>query len=744
MKKTISVHLGGRAFQIDEDAYQILEDYMKSLRAKYGIVEGGEEIIADIEARMAEMFAERMNEREVITLDDVEQVVTTMGRPEDFDVDEEEEEAAASGERTRSRRKNRRLFRDPDDKVFAGVISGITQYLGIKDPIWFRLAFVLFLFMSFGTALLLYIILMLIIPEAKTASDKLQMRGEEINIDNIEKTIKDNIDNLKSKLHGEERPWRRGRGHSRAAEAVGGVFGLLFMLVRGLLKLVGLALIVFGLGVIMALLISLIVPVGLFGFDVFNLLPLAFHGTTNLIISLTGIALLLLVPLIAITFLGFRVLLQRPLGFKGMGASMGGLWTLGLILTIVGAISLSRDNHYTRNNQEQVVLQEPANGVMNLTVLKDEFYDEEYYRFFDYGKLRLENDTIYVRDKISLDVRRSKNDQYLLEKTYRSNGRDRDEANELSSLIDLPVVQDSAGLQFPVYFKVPEQQGIHGQEVELVLYVPEGGAVYLSKESRELIYDIKNVTNTYDGKMVGHTWKMLPAGLTCLDCGFENTTPAPVDKGSTFKGGKTIDLDPFHEVELEGVFDYKIERSDEYKVVVEELDGNGNGFEIKNVNGTLSIGLNKRLRDWFKDHDKGTVWIYTPELTSLQISGACEGELVGFDGETLDLDLDGASSCDLKNVDLDRLNVELDGASDVSANGRADYLDIDLSGASSFSGFDLVTDDAEVDLSAASDAEVHVTGTLNADVSGVSNLTYDGGATVSSETSGASSIKPRQ
>ncbi len=193
MKKTIQVNLSGQVFTLDEDAYDRLSAYLNQISRLYDRSAGKEEILQDIEVRIAELFIEKLGElRQVVSLRDVDSVIEIMGRPEQFEGDfDGESEASRSSTYEENEYRARRLFRDPDDQVIGGVCSGIGYYFGI-DPLWVRIAFVLAL-VVFGTGVLFYIILHIIVPEAKTASEKLHMRGEPVNIGSIGKSIEEEL-----------------------------------------------------------------------------------------------------------------------------------------------------------------------------------------------------------------------------------------------------------------------------------------------------------------------------------------------------------------------------------------------------------------------------------------------------------------------------------------------------------------------------------------------------------------------
>lgn len=201
MKKTLTVNLGGTVFHIDEDAYQLLDKYLSNLRIHFRKEEGSEEIMNDFEMRISELFNERVRlGYEVITLEHVEKVINQMGKPEEiFDGEEEEkkeEPRAHAFQETETGGGKKRLMRDPDNRVLGGVAGGIAAYTG-WDVTAIRLAMILLLFIPYlHGVVIFYIILWLVMPLARTASDKLIMRGRKVTLENIGKTVTDGFEKV--------------------------------------------------------------------------------------------------------------------------------------------------------------------------------------------------------------------------------------------------------------------------------------------------------------------------------------------------------------------------------------------------------------------------------------------------------------------------------------------------------------------------------------------------------------------
>ncbi|MEO1434301.1 MAG: PspC domain-containing protein [Bacteroidota bacterium] len=202
MNKIVSINLGGYPFTIDEDAYELLTKYLDSIRAHFKDSEGCDEIVADIEARLAELCHESLDGKPILTLKNVEKAIQTMGRPEEFGAESTESTAESTKKGSKSSKTKghgiktgKKLFRNMDDKVIGGVCSGLSAYFGIQDPTILRVI-VAIAFFAGGIGFLPYIILWVVVPEAKTAADKLAMRGEPINVNSIAKTIQDEVEKI--------------------------------------------------------------------------------------------------------------------------------------------------------------------------------------------------------------------------------------------------------------------------------------------------------------------------------------------------------------------------------------------------------------------------------------------------------------------------------------------------------------------------------------------------------------------
>jgi phage shock protein PspC (stress-responsive transcriptional regulator) len=194
MKLTISINLGGYSFNIDDDAYAELKIYLKNLELQFAAEESSSEILADIENRMAELFRARLTGyKQVITIEDVREVIAVMGNPEDISDDE----GRSSGRRFSTG--YHRMYRDPDHRIIGGVCAGMGAYWHI-DPLIIRIIF-LALILAGGLGVLIYLILYIVLPEARTTAQKIEMKGNPVNIHNIKESVKKEFDSVRKNMN---------------------------------------------------------------------------------------------------------------------------------------------------------------------------------------------------------------------------------------------------------------------------------------------------------------------------------------------------------------------------------------------------------------------------------------------------------------------------------------------------------------------------------------------------------------
>lgn len=212
MNKTININLGGYPFVIDEDAYDTANRYLHTLSRHFGGDQGSEEIMHDIEARMGELIHRKKGARVIVNKLDIVEAIAVLGTPEELkDIDfSAPGTSQKSGQSSFQLKTGKRLYRDPEDKVLGGVCSGLAAYFGIPDAVWIRIGFVL-LALAGGASFIVYLVLWMIVPAARTVSDRLEMMGEPTNVNNIARMVKDELEQFSDKIQD-----KFGKKHKRS------------------------------------------------------------------------------------------------------------------------------------------------------------------------------------------------------------------------------------------------------------------------------------------------------------------------------------------------------------------------------------------------------------------------------------------------------------------------------------------------------------------------------------------------
>lgn len=515
MNKTVTVNIGGIVFHIDENAYERFRTYLEAIRSHFTTEEGRDEIMQDIESRIAEMFQERLKDiKQVITLEDVEQVTRQMGRPDQFV--EEEERPAANVPLTANGKVKRKLFRDPDEKLLGGVCSGIANYFDI-DRVWVRLAFA-FIFFVFGTGFLLYILLWIIIPEASTTAEKLQMRGEPVTISTIEKNVREEMGQVKSNLSQTGK--KAGTVVGRIFEAIGEVFKFLFLFIG---KLIAVFFLFIGIVVSFALIMSVFALIGIPGTQYPEIWRHVFDSGTQFSLGFIGVLLLVGIPFLMLAYAGARMLFNIRKGSRVIGFTALGLWLIGLGLTLFIGMDVAGEFRQKESVRNEITLIQPASRKLHVefapskNVEKD--YDNTNYSNNwedDWDLIRKGDD--YVSRNIKVDFVKSPNDSFQLVQIFYARGASGKLAIEAANTINYGYTQQDSLLQLDRYFRLGPDGKYRSQKVQLLVRVPLGAQVYMDRSLRRYIYDIDNVENVLDNYMLDRTWVMTAKGLSCVDC----------------------------------------------------------------------------------------------------------------------------------------------------------------------------------------------------------------------------------
>ena len=518
MKKTIKINIGGVIFHLDEDAYEILQDYLTAVNKRFASTEEGKEIVSDIEHRIAEILQSKLTEqKQVISIDDIEEIIEIMGRPEDFEAEEDSNEK----DYHQYEKSSKRLFRDPDNRVLGGVCSGIATYLNI-DPLIIRILFLVLMF-GFGIIGVIYIVLWALLPAAFTTAQKLDMRGENFNLSDIEKnvrkeyeSVKDNFKNFKN-----SRDYDRTRGFFESLiYAIGAFFRFI---IRFIVAVIGLVLIVAGVGFLIGLTGTLIIGEPFMPWNnifindhvIFSDMIHSFVDPNTIWIVAICAILVVFIPLVAIIYGGFKLLLgvrpnDRPIAGIGFVA-----WLLSLIVLVVIIGSQVKHFSVSVKDDERIIIEEPANKTLYLEAREDKsvatskfyIFDSEFQIMYD------EDDEKHLFAFPQIDIIRGHSDQIIIEVEKEGRGSDRREALRNADDIEYHIIQQDSIILFDAVYSIIDNNRWRFPEVNITVKVPEGYILYLDESIEEQLDYIKKEKYYRNDEMTNKYWIMTDEGL---------------------------------------------------------------------------------------------------------------------------------------------------------------------------------------------------------------------------------------
>jgi phage shock protein PspC (stress-responsive transcriptional regulator) len=516
MKKTINIHISRQPFTIEEEAYDKLSIWLDAVRKEIDSEPGSDEIMQDIEMRAAELLGEyTANGAEVITYEQVEQLISVMGTPEDFVT---EDDSASKKEPFKSdgdRRTTRRLYRDISDRILGGVAGGMGKYFSV-DPIIFRLLFVLFTFVG-GAGPIVYLLLWALVPVAKTRAQKLEMRGKRVTVDNLGRMVNEEFREVKQNLS--EGPYSR-----QFNKATDGLREILLLVFKVLLFVVGFS---FFIGGIIGLIFTLsaffsdqmiffvsnipgFVSIQSF-FELF-----ADAATANwFLISLLVVAGL---PLLLLIYVGSKILFRYKANDRLF--FIGGFALFFAAVIISGFFGLKIFGKYKTETQHTYRVPVEAALGDTLILSMQDISDSDFMSAdfdLDRYKVSLADDTIKnIYGLPRLDIRQSDNENSFLEYDYSIHGVKFKSPKASESHIQYDWTQEGNRLRFMPYFTTQENK-LYFEELRLRLNIPSGTYVYLEPDLKDIIWNIQNEQNMWDSEMLGKTWYMNEDGLLSLD-----------------------------------------------------------------------------------------------------------------------------------------------------------------------------------------------------------------------------------
>ena len=514
MNTTVTIHLAHTLFHIDSDAFALLKNYLNKLEKSFAQTEGKQEILEDIEVRIAELFSQyTIREGYVISEKNVNDVIEILGSPEDISEEETQEESTKSYAQ-------KKLYRDTDERIIGGVASGLGHYFGI-DRVWIRLILIILVLSSIGGVVFVYILLWAIIPEAKTTSEKLRMKGEPVNISNIEKKIKEGLDDVTQKVKSVDYSKVGDDLKKKSIKFSEMLERLILLLVSIASKIIGFFMILFSTIVLIGLLFS----VAIFGFiSSIEIPPEIIFLTMNTDLPLWAFSLLLLfgvgIPFTFIFVLGLRLLTsKRKLMNNSTKYTLGVIWITSLLLISFTIAREFRSNAFTARTTQNELIDMNTKDTLRIRMNTVQ-YDNEILVFNATHLIYNDEDELnLLLDEIRLNITQSKDDKTQLRIEKKAKGRNQKRARENANAISYPFEYYNKNLLLDSQWLASIAQARNEQQVRLNLEVVEGQYLYIDRDFSSLMYrGIKNDQNYSRRKIAGHLWKMENGTLICQDC----------------------------------------------------------------------------------------------------------------------------------------------------------------------------------------------------------------------------------
>jgi phage shock protein PspC (stress-responsive transcriptional regulator) len=554
MNKTIIININGTVFHIEEDAYEVLKAYMTNVKRHFMNSADSLEITTDIENRIAEMFSDALarESKQVIVEQDVNSIIEQMGRVEEFDEVYDDNQAGPNPFNYNTG--ERRLFRDPDDRIISGVCSGMASYFNIQ-PVWIRLAFAL-TFFFFGSGLLLYIILWIVIPQAVSRADRMAMRGHKQDLQGFKINLQEELSAVKghfNNLHEEARPFVY-----KARDFVGDFADHLGRFFNGagkvLVKLLGIIILIACFGAAIALIVSLVAFVGFGEASHNHLFPFSIVESHHARWIYISAFLTAFIPVITIIL----VVISAVFGTRSVGRSSAttllAVWLCALVVFIYYAAGAAGDFKTGARFSETIKLKLSPDNVYHLKLNDAKYltHDDSISlgindRFHNIVIKNSDDDNDDPHNTITLDIVRSDDiNSPELEEDFIARGADERNALMNARNVNYMFLQKDSVLQFDWRLSRKDDAAWHDENVDLTLKLPLNAKVTIDEDLNNRVSinnisvgDCKSLNKTENATSA--TFIMTNDGPQCkVDTVVVVKTPKQLDSARKSKDAETI------------------------------------------------------------------------------------------------------------------------------------------------------------------------------------------------------------
>ena len=518
MNKTVSINLGGLVFHIDEDAFQKLSHYFDAIKRSLSNTKGQEEIINDIEMRVGELVAEKhTSDKQVISIKQVDEIISIMGQPEDYRIDDEEPKDTTSNFETLKR--DKKLFRDKDEAVIGGVLAGLGHYFGI-DKVFLRILFLVLFFVA-GTGFLAYIILWIAMPEAQTTSEKLEMRGEPVTISNIEKKVREEFGTLSEKIKSTDFEKMKSEMKSNSEKFNANFKGYLDVFFNVIAKTIG-ALMILG-----SLAILVIFLIGVLAFGTTNFESFPFHSFielgnfTDYPVWFFGLLFYIAVsiPSIFILLLGIKIVAPNS---KSIGSIakyvLVAIWIITIgILTSIGVKQASEYAYDGRVYEKQTINLNPKDTLL-IKFKNNDYYakDVNDYTDFSITKDSLNQDVVYS-NLIVFEIEKTDEPLPYIKINKEARGNSLISSKQRAEKIKYSYKIIGNQLVLDNYLITELKDKYRDQKIEIKLYLPKGTLFKVNSSVKNYDYSDNSFFNLHTSSD-GYIYNVVDSQVKCLNC----------------------------------------------------------------------------------------------------------------------------------------------------------------------------------------------------------------------------------
>ncbi|TCD14685.1 PspC domain-containing protein [Pedobacter psychrodurus] len=526
MEKTIIINIGNTIIHIEESAYELLKAYLNEVKQYFANHADDLEIVTDIENRIAELLTEQLEEqkKQVVDSANVNSVITQMGKVQDFDTVEEGEEEPVINSGYQHQYVEKKLYRDMDDRVVAGVCAGIAHYVN-ADPKWIRLATLLISFIG-GFGILVYAILWIIMPKAKSRIERMEMKGEPANLQGFQKNLDEELQAVKERLTEVNRHAQPIFG--RLGIFIGEFFEWLGRFISGtgkvIFKVIAGFIIVFGALFLIALIIGTAAFQGFWDASIYEYFPFSIVNEGNRGIILFGAFVVLFVPILALVLFSIRVAFNKQAINKTLSFALLIIWLAGVAITGYQAAKISSEFKQHAELTQTVDLKSFSTYTLNID--KSKYFSKEdsiAYHIDANQKNRIvvddfEDGPFVSPNRIRIDINKSETGVTRLTQKYESQGKTFQSALQNAQNISYSYEMKDSELIFSPRFQLRKGTIWRNQEVRLNLEVPVGTKLILKQDTYRYINnywtwecnDSENDHNDYS------VWIMTDDGLKCV------------------------------------------------------------------------------------------------------------------------------------------------------------------------------------------------------------------------------------